>query len=550
MIKLQHFLAGFIAPVFLLHALIVEAQTPTTISTASLPTSLCDSLKGQAEGVQKRLSQYRELVKGRQCVILSADPAEDLAELVKQTPENTVILLSSGTSAGVTPSSSMAPAPSPAASSVVMPSSSVIPKPVKTPVEYFVDSVIVLKNGQDIIGAADEGFEIVIRDRPDFQHKHILSVGSTDQFKRDETKNSHIRHVTFRTTRNNKRVPIDSIVFAECFNRKLVIEDNVFYLPVKAAVTLDCKEFTVASDKDRAKGPCMEFANNRVIGERYNSIDDKIFPYFIPNQGIFINLPAIVNQSERISIIGNTFEGNMAEAAEFKIGAGSSINVFKNTINISNAGNTTRDSVRKGGFVLAGPTESIGVPPAFFLAGNQIKVTRTAITVRGQLGLTFACNHLQAVNPWWQPQKQFVLKSLPVPLGKAAEVCSGGVSSTAVMPTHTSNPTVVMSTFSPNPTHVMSTLTPNSTVVMSIPDASSRFANTWTAINSSLANACSGLVNFEGQFFFESEVCQTIYLPLAPVNSTTGIPATPSTGSASVATPLAVMAGLFILLNL
>ncbi|WP_252179671.1 hypothetical protein [Endozoicomonas sp. 4G] len=419
----------------------------------------------------------------------------------------------------------------------------------KTPVEYFVDSEIVLKDGQDLIGAADDGFEIVIRDRADFKHKHILRIGSTENFKTSEKKDSHIKHITFSPTRNNKRVPIDSIVFAGCNNRKLIVEENVFHLPVKAAVSINCEEFSDASDPTRPKGPGLLFANNRIIGKQYNSINDKLFPYIIPDHGIFINLPSIVNQSKRLSVAGNTFEGNIAEAAEFRLGAGIRMEVFKNIIDISNTGNTTRDSVRKGGFVLAGPTDSIVTRPVFFLAGNQIKVTRTAITVRGQIGLTLACNHLQAFNPWWQPQKQFSLKAVPVRQQamttiNALKLCQEPFSSSVV--TSTPGSTLV----SPTPASTLVAQTPNSTLDTPTwtPSASSLTANTWTPVKHSTATACTGLVNLEGQLFFTTEVCQPVSLSDAD-NSTTALP-TSSVDRVSVTTALGVITTLMIWLTL
>ncbi|WOG30078.1 hypothetical protein [Endozoicomonas sp. 8E] len=589
MIKQQHCLARLIAPLFLLQALILQAQTPTiSSSTSSLPTSSCNTLTGQTTGVEQRLRQYRELINGRQCVVLNANPSTDLGELVKQIPENTVIFLSSNTAPGATLSPAT-PASSITPGATLSPTT---PASYKTSVEYLVDSEIVLKNGQDIIGAADDGFEIVIRDRSDFIHRHLLRVGYPGSFKPEETKDSHIRHLTFSPSLNNARLPIDSIIFAECYNRKLIVEDNVFRTPVKAALALDCKEFSDASDPTRHLGPGLLFTNNKIYGGKYTSIMNKMYSYFIQEQGIFINISSVINQSDRLSVIGNLFEDDIAEAAEFRLAPGSKINVFNNIVNINNFGPTTRSSARKGGFILVGPTYSLSKRPVFFLAGNQIKVTRTAITVSGQLGLTLACNHLQAVNPWRQPLKQFSIKAMPAPLRKVSGVCSSFVGPTTVMPTagpnsnfvmstftpdsmavmSTSGPdsTVVMSASTPNATLAMSTPTPNSTVVMSTPAVNStvaiptptthgsiRFANIWTPIKDSSSTACAGLVNFEGQFFFYSEICQPFTLASAfasasVANTTSGSLLVPTTAAGSTAeiSGLGVLATLAIWLNL
>ncbi|WP_252179975.1 hypothetical protein [Endozoicomonas sp. 4G] len=415
-------------------------------------------------------------------MVLSADPAQDLSELITHIPENTVLLFSSDTHPGVMPS--------PSATSITG----------KIPVEYFTDHEIILKNGQDMIGAADDGFEIVIRDRPEFKHRHLIRVGTAKNFQYGETKGSHIKHITFRPTGNDKRDPLDAIVFAECSNRKLIIENNRFHSPFRAATALDCRQSLDASAADWLQGPALRFANNRIIGKESNPVIAKRSTHVIPNQGLWINLPAITSQSGQLSVIGNTFEGYMAKAGEFRLASGTHIKVFKNKIDIANA------SSSDGGLVLEGPAKPV-TSPAFFLAGNQIRATQTAITVRGQLGLTLACNHLQAVIPWWQPQKQF---SLQVPLktpGEVTNVCDDIVSST------------------------VASSTPNTL-------GSSRLTNTWTAIKNSVATACSGLSHLEGQLLFDTEVCQPV------------TPSTSAAGTTAVTMGLGVMATLAMLLNL
>ncbi|WOG30077.1 hypothetical protein [Endozoicomonas sp. 8E] len=404
-----------------------------------------------------------------------------------------------------------------------------------------------MKNGQDIIGAADDGFDIVIEDRSYFKYRHILRVGYPESFKPEETKDSHIRHLAFSPWKRSIHHPIESIVFAECFNRKLIIEDNLFVSPAKAAFALDCKKFSDASDSTRNPGPNLLFANNKIYGGKYSWIMDNTYYYVTQEQGILINLPSIINQSDRLSVIGNTFEDHIAQAAEFRLGPGSKINVFNNIVNISNAGLTIRSSARKGGFVLVGPTHSPSKLPVFFLAGNRIKVTRTAINVRGQIGLTLACNRLQAFNPWWQPLKQSSIRAMPAPLGEVSGVCASLVGPTTVMPTSGPDSTVVISASTPNATLAMSTLTPNSTVVMSTPAVNStvaiptptthgsiRFANTWTPINNSSSTACAGLANFEGQFFFYSEICQPFTLRSGSGSASASVA---NTTSSSLLTP-------------
>ncbi|WP_422412897.1 MULTISPECIES: hypothetical protein [unclassified Endozoicomonas] len=534
--KLPDYLTRLIAPLFLLQALILQAHVPIVSSYIScLQISPCNTLMGQTSGVEQRLKQYRELVNGKQCVVLSVDPSEDLGRLVKKIPENTVILLSSATAPGAT----LSPSPFPVTD--------------KTPAVYFVDTEIVLKNGQDIIGAADDGFEIVIRDRSYFEYKHILRVGYPESFKPEETKDSHIRHLAFSPWQKSFHHPIDSIVFAECFNRKLIVEDNLFMSPARAAFALDCKKSFDASDSTRNPGPNLLFVNNKISGGKYSWIPDYTFYYVTQEQGIFINLPSIINQSDRLSVIGNTFEYYIAQAAEFRLAPGSKINVFNNIVNIFNAGLTIRSSARKGGFVLVGPAHSPSKLPVFFLAGNQIKVTQTAINVRGHIRLTLACNQLQAFNPWWQPLKQSSIRAMPAPLEKVSGVCGSLVGPTTVMSTPTANSTVAMSTPAVNSTVAIPTPTTHGSI---------RFANTWTPINNSSSTACAGLVNSKSQFFFYSEICQPFTLRYASASASASSVSVADTTSSSLLAPtkaagttakitgLGVLASLAIWLNL
>lgn len=212
--KLQYYLARFIVPVFLLQALNPEAQ----VTQPPLPTDWCDSLSKQPTGVRQRLDQYSELVRGRKCVVLSSDPRMDSAQLINRIPENTVILLSSHTT--IRP--------------IIHPTGD-------TPIDYFINSEIVLKDGQDIIGAADDGFQIVIKLKPSYKEKFMIRVGTRDNFQFEKTKSSHIRHVTFVPKGPRYRSPVNAIVLAECYNRKLIMENNEFLLPYWTAINLDCK---------------------------------------------------------------------------------------------------------------------------------------------------------------------------------------------------------------------------------------------------------------------------------------------------------------------
>lgn len=509
MIKLQCYLARLIAPLLLVQTLSLQAQS-TSVSPSTekpLSTELCEYLSPQSMGVDRQISLYSDLIYNRQCIILKANPTENLNKLVERIPENTVILLSSETVPTPTPSlvtssvsasaSVYAPTPAnisfPADASVntnttsnpvvqsnsttAMPSSSASSVPVKTPVEYFIDDEIRLKDGQDIIGAADEGYEIIIRDRPGYMVRYMVRVGAPDNFRFGERRSSNIRHVIFSPTRENNFPSVESIIYAECYNRRLILEENVFHIPSRAAVNLDCKEPLNLSVFYWHRGPSLEFANNTIIGKKYTTLQRRLIADVIPDQGILINLPAIRNKSGLLAVIGNTFRGDMAEAGEFRLGPKASMDVFKNTVDISNDGITNLDPVRKGGFVFVGTTENETRFPLFYLIGNQIKTTQTALTISGQVALNLVCNHLQAIRPWWQPLERFSLIAAHITLDDMTKqrLCEKVMSSPDVWPI------------------------PTQTTV-----------NIWTAINDSPATACTGLVNLLGQFFFATEVCQKV----------------------------------------
>ncbi|WP_257288379.1 hypothetical protein [Endozoicomonas sp. SESOKO2] len=497
MTSLQLCFVLLVAQIFLLHTLTSEAQAAT--QPASMTVS-CDSLTGQTSGVQRRLNQYRELFRGKQCLVLSANPKKDLAKLIRQAPQNTVVLLSSNSvHAG------------------------------KKQAIYVTNYQIVLKDGQDIIGAADDGFEIVIGSH--LGGNSVIKVGTTKNFRYRETRDSNIRHITFWPFGRPDEPRTNTVVFAECYNRRLIIKDNVFHIPVRSAVHLDCKQSLDADADGSRPGPGLQFANNTIKGH----IIKNWYLNYMPEDGVSVNLPAIRNQSHRIAVTGNTFMGRMAEAGEFTLGSGTRLDIFRNTVDIANHGstNTLRDaraqrSPRLGGFTLIGHTDGNAEPPHFNLAGNRIRVTaRTAaaINVSAPLKLALACNHLQAVSPWQQLQEHFSLKAAD-PLSLGGE-CERPMTSLVEMPTP--NSTVV--TPSVNSTVFMPTTMPTT-----VPYNISQILNTWTAINSS-ATACGGLTNFEGRFFFESGVCPTVATSSAFVNNVAFGSNTMSAKSASPSSP-------------
>ena len=511
-------LTGFLAPVFLFQILPIQAETnaqntteetssptstmtslfPTPTSTPPLPdveTIACNDINmdEQTTGVKQRLTESSELISGRQCLILKADPSEDLSSLIERIPDNTVILLSSETVFPPTSSPSTHSSTSAVietTSVLLMPSPTASPDPVQPTADYYIGSEVVLRNGQDLLGAADEGFEIVIKDLADFSDGHMIKIGETKNFQMEDRADSTIQYITFSPKRNNNRKSVDSIIFAECYNRTLNVEHNHFQLDTRAAVFLDCKEPLDATADSMKTGPGLRFTNNTVVGETHRVNSDRV----IPDEGLFINLPAITHLTDKLEVIENQFEGEMAEAGEFRLGAGSEMNVFRNRVNISNEGQVRSDAVsaEKGAFLLRGINNNDGDSPTFNLAGNNLTVTKTSISIDGHLTLAFACNTLQANDPWQQIKASLSL--LATGHMELSDECSDPVSSSGV---------------------ALTSLSPLST------------NNLWTAREGSQATACSGLQNMEGQLFFESETCSSV-MPTSPPSSTAGTTASPT----------------------
>ncbi|WP_422134032.1 hypothetical protein [Endozoicomonas sp. ALD040] len=503
MIKWLLYFARSIVTVCLILTLSLQAQTPTNDPARVL----CDSLSGQTTGVQQRLNLYSSLVSGRQCIVIGANSTKDLAQLINRLPENTVILLSSEAVTNLTtPIPSVTPAP---ASGI-------------TPIDYLIGSEIVLKDGQDILGAANDGFEIVIKNNASYTDTQMVRVGITDNFQFGETEDSHIRHVTFLPTGPKLPRPINDIVLAECFNRRLILDNNVFYLPYKSAVNFECREHLNAAQNDSRPGPSLMFVNNTVIGNTIPMQIDEL----TPERGIRIHLQSIKNQTQRVAAIGNIFQNTMAGAGEIMLGAGTSMDVFRNRVDISNVGKTYKEAsgrgkLIQGGFILIGHTSKIEEPPLYNFAGNQIRGSAAAIVVIDTIKLALACNHLQAGSPWRQLTKHSLKAVDPLTL---ADKCGSPATSTIGMATG------------------------------SLP-AFCQIVNTWTAINVSTVTALTGLTNVEGQFYINSAACMADAQSSSSIanttfsTSTSPVP-TSSSGTTAVTNGLGVIVTLAILLKL
>ncbi|WP_448217290.1 hypothetical protein [Endozoicomonas sp. 2B-B] len=425
--------------------------------------------------------------------------------MIKQIPDNTIILLSSNTT-----------------------SPTVAPVTGKPTVDYLIASPITLKNGQDIIGAADDGFEIVIKLHPGFADRNMIEVGVeyNGGFNFSETIDNHIKHITFRPTGTDPDNPIYTIFYTNCYNRTLAIENNVLYLPTWAAVEVSCSLALDASANNLHTGPGLRFANNKVIAETIRTSQHSM----IPQEAIIIALANITNQSNKLEIIENTFRGKISELAEITIGSGSSIDIFRNTasIYIDNK-DITRSEIRtgrvlrRGGLALRGLSSTVRKAPRYNLAGNYIRVTTQALTIINQIELALACNRFLGMILWKQYSDYFSLIAVnPIRLGTE---CQTSVSSTAGIAT-TRRPTV------------------------------DQIVNTWTPINYSRASVLSGLKNIQGQLYFDNAAnCPTLATPAVIDTTSAGLDdsdvvTTSTAGLTAATTALGVITTLAVLLNL
>ncbi|WP_252176394.1 hypothetical protein [Endozoicomonas sp. 4G] len=494
----------------------LQAQN-TTQSTTPVPTTPpltvpCEALKNQTTGVHQWLNEYRHLVGRRKCIVLSTNPSENLSKLIKQIPEDTVILFSSETTSAATLSPSVTPASG------------------KIPIVYLIDNEITLKDGQHIIGAPDEGFEIILTPNIRYTDTYMITFGSHNYFNFEQTQDSHIRHITFQPTTPNGRMPIRNIISTHCSNRRLIVENNVFNLVCLNGVNIDCRLSLDASANDLRQGPALMFVNNTVTGDiitvtghviKSRNVD------YIPDGGVAVTLPYIKSQSHRIAINGNTFRGKMAWVAELDPGPGSSIDIFRNTIDIDNINATLFEVLgqpekEKYALTIVGHTSTSEEPSLCNLAGNQIRVTSSAaIDIKGIVKLALACNHFQAVKLWRQEQHEYSIRAAD-PLSLADE-CERSVQANT---TTVGSPTLC------------------------------QIVNTWTPINNSTATALSGLTNLEGQFYFNSSVCLTVDSPSvsspSPSPSATSANKTfiLSAGTKATTTVLGIITALNLLLSL
>ena len=529
---------------------ITEVSPPTTPAPSIVQS--CNKIDWVT--VPEGVSQARDWLSERElerdnCAILTMGQIHNIASEINQLPENTTIFFSSDlspestTSAlmGMTPASSsmesthsvkptsalaesttfdlqitptlssqfISPslsttlqaysAPSPVAPAPALPQKRI----------YYISKPIKIKNGQHFLSAADDGFEIILKEADDFIGSHMMEMGSKDDFLQDEVETSVIRKLTFETQDGDARKAVDSIIFAQCSNRELQVLDNHFILDARASVYMRCN-LSYDNQPDGSGldfdidpvGPGLKFERNTIKGSAYQFAGHQ----YLPDEGLFIFLANINGLQNRLNIAKNIFMGAMIEGIEAHIGLNSNLLLTNNTIDISNKGLSRPDErrfVKRGGIVLRGSTgdHAQSELPLYALAGNCVAVTDKAITIQDQFQVGFSCNTLTASAPWRQD-------SSSLPIYSASDDDFSEYCDFRQKPASGSSPISVAtsSIFAFEPVQTPDPLPYITT------------ANTWTALTSEVM-PCDGLMNLIGQIQFESTDCSNIQ-PAMPATKT------------------------------
>ncbi len=200
---------------------LTPTSTPTSTPTMSPPViyyTACNALADQPAAVTRVVDSLTEDLQRGNCAVLRFGEFDNIAPVINSLPENTTIILSSE------------PLISPTAS---------------TPAQalaFMASSELILKNRQHLLGA-DEGNEDVLFITPQsFSDMHMVSVGNGLSFRNSKNETSLIRDIHFKPYKDASRDTVDSIIFAQCYNRLLRVEGNTFTLDRRASVFLDCKQ--------------------------------------------------------------------------------------------------------------------------------------------------------------------------------------------------------------------------------------------------------------------------------------------------------------------
>ena len=315
-----------------------------------------------SEGVQKA----QEWLKGQElnrswCAILKVGQFNDLAEGIENLPENTTIFLTSDVMSDVMSNVTSIVTSTPViqvqatrTETLLLPAPSPITVPEgRAPKVYSISKPVTLKNGQHILAATTSESEIILSEAEVFVGMHMVAIGSKNM-NMSETDTSVIKGITFEPFERSGRDSVDSIIYAQCYNRDFWVLDNDFILDTRASVYMWCKQLVNNDGDADPVGPGFRFTGNTIEGD--GDGDGKSFS---PDEGLLIFLPDIQGLKNRLCIENNTFTGEMVEGIEASIGLNSTLMVAGNKINISNTGNPRGETGHdqdfyKGGIVPAG----------------------------------------------------------------------------------------------------------------------------------------------------------------------------------------------------
>ena len=553
----------------------IEPSPTVTAPPGSPLTQDCnDTLNDEStpEGVKTALRGLDTELTRDNCIIIRQGQFSDNTEIINSLPENTVILLSSdqvseqpvmemtssmalegepeptfttssmgqqnftttpSASTSVTNNVQMAtPAQSVTSTSApfIQPTPSLIPpSPGVINREFSLSKPIKLKNGQHILSAAEDGFRVVLKEANDFEGGHMIEIGtSAENFMDvvDEIDSSVVRGITFEPVRGDGRRSVDSIFYAQCYNRDLLVLDNHFTLDARASVYLRCS-YSFENDivgsglelYSRPMGPGLDFSGNTVRGDQYQTARRT----FTPDEALLIYLPNIQGlQDDLLVVRNNTFEGHMIEAIEAHIGLNSKLRITGNTIHINTSGKPFGSrghdaDFHKGGILLRGLNggQNRDELPLYLLADNDITTQDSGakdrvITLLDQLQLGFSCNRLEGTRPWKQKNNPPAVYTAFYDLSPYCDSVADTLTSMATM-------TTSMPSVSPTPA-------PSPVAVPAI-----NIMNTWSASGSAMFGACEGLVHLVGEIQFETAMCESTQPP-------TPAPVAPSTPSAKTTT--------------
>ena len=374
----------------------VPSPSPTSLPPEPAFTA-CDSIAAEdlttaITAVLNKLSS--EGLQRPNCAILKAAVHPDLSPVINSLPENTTILL--------------------------------VPDSTPEAMPLNARSVMDLKNGQHMIGVSGDDSDVLLITPVDFDGRHMVGIGTANSFNNGEQETSVISGIHFKPFKDDQRDSVDSIIFAQCYNRLLIVDSNTFTLDRRASVFLDCKRSNIGVTpppalltpteqitSDLRGGPGLQFINNNVIGDDEHSNN-------APGEGLFVYGPGVFNLPEALQarIEGNHFSQSMKVAIEVE--TGSNATIHNNIINETLLTETVRNFI---GIQLIG-VGNIDPLPIYDVSKNTIGLDGNCVQLKRELVFSFSENQMNCNSPWSQTdisKPAHVIEEAP---GEACATCN------------------------------------------------------------------------------------------------------------------------------